>query len=635
MCGISGSWERVPNRSFSERLRAGLEKVRHRGPDDVGVFELELDGGARVGLGSMRLAILDLTPAGHMPMESADGRHVVSFNGEITNYIEIREELVALGCRFRSNTDTEVLLQAWAIWGQSSLERFEGMYAFVVLDKEKKTLTLVRDVFGIKPLFYAYEPGASLTFCSELPALLAMRVEKPHLSWQTAIDYLQWGTYDGSPNTFVEGVNQLMPAHFVTLDLTTGHLDEPRRYWWPSVDTDTSITIGEATETVRELFLQSVRRNLRSDVPVGVALSGGIDSSAIVSSIRHLEPNYPLQVFSFISPGFAESEHEWIDRVVEATRAQPYSVSSTGAGLLQDLDAMILAQGEPFGTTSIYAQYKVFQKVREQGVVVTLDGQGADEMFAGYMGYPGSRLHSLIETGKWGQARRFLEAWSEWPNRTRGHAVREATAQFVPQTLSRFMEAMRPGQSPIIDYVKLRERNIRVGAPRLPSERGVRGRRVKDQLRTQLLVRGLPALLRHGDRNSMHFSVESRVPFLDRTLVKYALSLPEHYLIGPDGTSKDIFRRAMRGIVPDVVLDRRDKIGFSTPQRTWLAELNSASSRTGEVAQGSEVGFMLSGAAGSSGLEFKSENELGLGAGSHWRLLNLRRWVSLLGIDAS
>lgn len=635
MCGIAGTWSRIPQRMLDEGLKNALRKIEHRGPDDVGVCDWNLDNGGRVSLGSTRLAILDLSPAGHMPMETVDGRYAITYNGEITNYVEVRKQLQALGHGFRSGSDTEVLLTAWTEWGHKCLERLEGMFAFAIVDRERRTLTLARDSFGVKPLFYAYEPGESLVFCSELPALLTMRAGKPQLCWQTAIDYLQWGSYDGASSTFITGVEKLLPANFITFDIESGTIVQAERYWWPSVDTDATISIGDAAETVRELFLQSVRNNLRSDVPVGVALSGGIDSSAIACSMRYLEPDIPIQSFSFVAPGFAESEHEWVDQVVRATGAQSHLVSTSGSELLQDLDEMILAQGEPFGSTSIYAQYKIFQKVREQGVVVMLEGQGADEMFAGYSGYPGYRLHSLIETGKWGQASSFLREWSTWPGRTADHAIRETIAQLIPMTASRFMDAVRPGSSPLIDYTKLRERGIRTGAPRLAQQPHTWGKRLKDQLRTHLMVRGLPALLRHGDRNSMHFSIESRVPFLDRSLVQYALTLPESFLVAPDGTSKDIFRRAMRGIVPDAVLDRRDKVGFSTPQQTWLTELYARSGSRAQATGDSEIGFLRTDVWKGAARDILSEDELALGAGSHWRLLNLRRWVELLGIDAS
>lgn len=633
MCGIAGGWERAGTTTFKTRLHDSLENLRHRGPDDVGTNAWHFGGDSVVSLGSTRLAVLDLSEAGHMPMVSEDGRFILTYNGEITNYLEIREELVAAGRSFRSRTDTEVLMQAWQHWGVDSLDRFEGMYAFALLDKAEATLTLTRDVFGIKPLYFAFEAGKSLYYGSEVPGLITLRPSRPHLNWQTAMDYLRWGAYDGSSETFVDGIEQVLPAHFVTLDLHAGTVSPQTRYWWPPVNTDHSITIDEATERVRTLFLGSVQRNLRSDVPVGVALSGGIDSSAIACSIRHLDPDYELRSFSFIYPGFEQSEEKWIDLVASAIGSHSHTVAPSSSDLGDDLDDMINAQGEPFRSTSIYAQYRVFRLAREHGVVVTLDGQGADEMFAGYSGYPAHRLHSLIETGHLIEASTFLGEWRKWPGRSAPATLVETAAQFLPRRAAVLLGGARARESPLVDYAKLAERGIRTGFPRVEADTQ-RGSRLKSHLRDELMVHGLGALLRHGDRNSMRFSVESRVPFLDRALVEYSLSLPEDFLLGRDGTTKKIFRGAMRGIVPDAVLDRRDKVGFATPEKAWLTEL-TASAASGTSGGEAGIGFLRDGSPERRLLSSAPEEALELGPGAHWRLLNLNRWVQLLNIDGS
>lgn len=275
MCGIAGAWERDPLQSLAGRLDASLSAIHHRGPDDSGRVTVPVAGASgSVALGSARLAILDLSPAGHMPMTSADERYTLAYNGEVTNYVEIRAELKALGRTFRSGGDTEVLLQGWEEWGEHVLTRLEGMFALAIFDARTQRLTLARDSFGVKPLYYSYD-GATLYFCSEIPGLLALRTERPRLDWQTASDFVVWGTYDDSTETFVEGVKQLMPAHSITLDVETARLEEPHRYWWPAISTDPEPSFDEAADRVRELFLRSVSHNLRSDVPVGVALSGG------------------------------------------------------------------------------------------------------------------------------------------------------------------------------------------------------------------------------------------------------------------------------------------------------------------------------------------------------------------------
>lgn len=625
MCGIAGSWARVGSPEDGRRLRAGLDAIRHRGPDDLGEFAWnDPASDVRVDLGLVRLAILDLSPAGHQPMTLAGDRFTISYNGEITNYIEIRDELIALGESFVSDGDTEVLLKAWARWGTATLDRLEGMFALAVLDSDRRTLTLARDPYGIKPLFYA-DLGDRIAFCSEMAGLLGNSIPHPKLDWQSAIDYLQWGVYDHSERTFIDGVKHLRPGHYIVLDTTTGKLDEPVRYWWPSVATTYSGRYDSAVDDVRSLFLDSVKRNLRSDVPLGIALSGGLDSSAITGAVRQLEPALPIQTFSFVAPGFARSEHEWVARVVDHIGATSHTVAASPGDLERDLDALIVSQGEPFGGTSIYAQYRVFQLARDNGITVTLDGQGGDELFAGYFGYPAQRMHSLIETGKWGAAARFASASRELPDWYRWIMPLEAMAQFAPLRMRH--RVRQPLASPLLDSSALRERGISVSYPAVGAE-PVRGARLKTHLRSTLGDYGLPMLLRHGDRNSMHFSIESRVPFLDRQLNELLLSMPEDWLVAPDGTTKRILRDASRGWVPDAVIDRRDKVGFETPEAEWQKKLADQPNDPDH-----QIGFLRTGRSDTLTGGF-SERELRWGRRSHWRLINLKRWIALLGIDA-
>lgn len=625
MCGIAGSWNSDDDPACASLLLSGLKALRHRGPDDAGTFAwVDSTAGARVDLGLARLAILDLSPLGHQPMTLADGSFTVSFNGEITNYVELRDELVALGVGFTSGSDTEVLLKAWAQWGAAVLPRLEGMFAFAMLDTKARVLTLARDAYGIKPLFYV-SSRHRFAFNSELPALVRTEIATPRLDLQAAVDYLQWGYYDQTERSFVEGVTQLPPGHSLVLDVTTGRVEAPRRFWTPAVRQAYQGSYESAVDGVRTLFVDSVRRNLRSDVPLGVALSGGIDSSAIVGAVRMIDRDAPVETFSYIAPGFAQSEHEWIALVAGALDVRSHTVEASPDDLLRDLDDLIVTQGEPFGSTSIYAQYRVFKLAREHGVVVTLDGQGGDETFAGYSGYPSYRLHSLLQTGRLLEAKRFTSAWAAMNAGSAREAAMGAFGRLGPRSWhGRIVTAPR---SPLIDSAYLKERGVDARYP-LRTTRTEFGRQVASELRAALTRHGLPSLLRHGDRNSMRFSIESRVPFLDKPLTSLALSLPEEWLIGPDGTTKRILRDALRGIVPDAVLARRDKIGFATPQADWIGRLAAA-----PLDDDHPIGFLLNpaGRTVSGGLPAA---HVGLGPGGLWRLINLRRWVALLGVDA-
>lgn len=575
MCGILGGLWFKNQAAPVERLQAAIKTLSVRGPDDNGL-EFYNVADANVALGHTRLSVIDLTAGGHQPMYSACGRYAMVYNGEVYNYRELRAELMQEGFSFHTESDTEVLLAAWQAWGKGGLHRLTGMFAFVVLDRQQGSLTCVRDAFGIKPLFYTQE-GSSFLFASELPAIKAMKQNKTELNMQRAYDYLVYGEYDTDTQTFFKDVLQLAPGYMFSICLTSGEMTEPERWWRPTIIENTKLSFSDATQLVREQFLQNIKLHLRSDVALGAALSGGIDSSAVVCAMRHVEPDAPIHTFSYIAKDSAVSEEVWVDKVNAYVGAKGHKVVVTGDDLANDLEDMIRTQGEPFGSTSIYAQYRVFKLARENGVTVTLDGQGADEMLAGYHGYVGQRLHSLIETGQIATAFSFLNRWSEWPGRSLGNAVKSGVSELTEGPIYSFLRKLK-GTDKVPSWINseyLLAEGIELQLPRLRPEEQVPGRRVCAELARSLTKRGLPALLRHGDRNSMRFSVESRVPFLTTDFVNLTLSLPESYLVSNFGESKHIFREAMRGIVPDEILDRRDKIGFQTPEANLIKSIAS------------------------------------------------------------
>lgn len=572
MCGIAGGWW-ARHTQAAASLPQALQAMHHRGPDDQGLDLLPM-GSATVGLAQARLSIIDLSAAGHQPMHSRDGGWAIIFNGEIYNYRELRAELQTLGYSFFSDSDTEVLLAAWAQWGQACLPRLAGMFAFAVLDRRAHRLTCVRDAFGIKPFFYA-NGAEGFRFASEIPALQALLPGKPQLNWQRAYDYLVHGDYDSGSDSFFAGVQHLLPGHWLSVDLATGQASIPQRWWAPRIEEQPGWHFADAVEQVREQFLKNIRLHLRSDVPLGAALSGGIDSSAVVCAMRHVEPDLPIHTFSFIATGSDVNEEHWVDRVNSHVGAMAHKVRVTPQELARDLDDMIRTQGEPFGSTSIYAQYRVFQLAREHGITVTLDGQGADEMLAGYNGFPGQRLRSLLETRKLSDAWQFWGLWAQWPGRSRMQGAKALMGQLARDNFYNTLRALNGGNSrpDWINGQALQQRKVLMRFPHHPAEPTEPGRRMMAELGQSVSTRGLLALLRHGDRNSMRFSIESRVPFLTVEMVDLLLSMPEEYLISPEGETKHVFRAAMRGIVPDDVLSRRDKIGFATPEKAWLLSI--------------------------------------------------------------
>lgn len=573
MCGILGAWLPTVRNADMPAFERALALIAHRGPNDSGL-ERQACRNGKVILGHTRLSIIDLSLGGHQPMNSRCGRYSLIFNGEIYNYRELRSALQERGHVFFSDSDTEVLLASWIEWGADCLARLTGMFAFVVHDRLAGTLTCVRDAFGIKPFLYTRE-GDRFLFASELPALLQLKHDKAKLDWQRAYDYLVHGDYDSNERSFIEDVLHLPPGHLLSLNLNTGVPANPQRWWTPKITERRDISFARAVEEVREQFVENIRLHLRSDVPVGAALSGGIDSSAVVCAMRYVMPDLPIHTFSFIAHGTDLSEESWVDSVNAHVDAVSHKVHVRPDELSTDLDDLIRTQGEPFGSTSIYAQYRVFKLAREKGITVTLDGQGADELLAGYSGYPGQRLRSLIEQGHFGRALSFLNGWASWPGRSRAEGIKRTVGEFTTGPLYHMLRRMN-GMDDLPNWIRsgpLDDRGIVRRYPLRPLLYDERGRRVIAKLADSLTRNGLPVLLRHGDRNSMRFSVESRVPFLTTSMADMLLTLPESYLISASGETKHIFRTAMRGIVPDAVLDRRDKIGFATPEQAWLMSM--------------------------------------------------------------
>jgi asparagine synthase (glutamine-hydrolysing) len=452
------------------------------------------------------------------------------------------------------------------------------MFAFAIFDRAEQTLTCVRDAFGIKPFFYTRDsPGDAWAFASELQALLALLSSPSALNLQRAHDYLAYGSYDDQPATFFEGIEQLPPGHWLQISLQTGHCSEPVRWWHPSISDCSDLTFPQAAQQLRERFLENIRLHLRSDVPLGAALSGGVDSSAVVCAMRHLEPRTPIHTFTFVAPGSPVDEEPWADLVNSHVKAISHKVHAGPADLAVDIDALISAQGEPFGSTSIYAQYRVFQAAREAGITVTLDGQGADELLAGYDGYPQARLRSLFDQQRYGAATSFLQAWQQWPGRGRRRALQALVLAFAhEQSAARLKQLRTELRDSWLNLRWLRDRGVKgipLNASPFVGSSDRHGRHLASSLRSALTSTGLAALLRHADRNSMHWSLESRVPFLTTDLAEFLLSMPEEYLLSNTGETKHLFRAAMLGIVPDQILDRRDKIGFATPELAWLQAL--------------------------------------------------------------
>ncbi|MDQ3665633.1 MAG: asparagine synthase (glutamine-hydrolyzing) [Acidobacteriota bacterium] len=588
MCGIVGVFNLDGGPVDVPLLVRATRVQRHRGPDDEGYLlantfdgsvvscggeetdprlslpdaEQFCDKNFNLAFGFRRLSIQDLSPAGHQPMSSADGRHWIVFNGEIYNYVELRSELSGYGHQFRTGTDTEIILAAYRQWGVDCLQRFNGMWAFAVWDSAARNLFVARDRFGEKPFHYVYVPGKVFAFASEIKSLWAAGVIERRIHEQTLEYYKCYEEVDVDEQTFYESVWRLPQAHYLLLD-GDGRF-EKRRYWDIDLrDQEEGRPDEWYSERFRRLFFESVEIRLRSDVPVGSSLSGGLDSSTVVTVMDRLLPRGTIQkTFSARFDDPAKDEGKWIEHVTAATRVEPHVVWPTGEKMFEEIGDVFWHQDEPFGSASIYAQWCVMRLAREHEVTVLLDGQGADEMLAGYHHFFGVVADDLLRGLN-------VPAYLKWTKSYRNLHGRPMAGvlgfgglikQSVPGSIKKPVKALlgrRTDGPPVKPFLPTYPREFsNVSA-------------LRKMLWWHTTRKGLAELLRYADRNSMAHSREVRLPFLDHHLVEFVFKLPDRLLLR-DGWTKWILRSAFRGIVPDAIGFRVDKLGYEPPQQRWL-----------------------------------------------------------------
>ncbi|MER7070629.1 asparagine synthase (glutamine-hydrolyzing) [Terrabacter sp. NPDC000476] len=559
MCGIAGYYGLEGDRGLLDRMGAAQH---HRGPDDHGTY---LDG--LVGLAHQRLSIID-REGGRQPMATPDGRFVLAYNGEVYNHRELRDELEAVSRTFTTRSDTEVVLQAFAEWGTEAFDRFNGMFAIAVWDAVTQTLTLARDHFGIKPLHLSRVGGddgsttvGAWLFSSEITPILVSGRHDRAPNERSVYRYLRHRVHDDGAETFFEGIERLLPGEMATLG-PRGL--ERRRYSTLHQDLESArrapTGVGpEHVAALRDGLRESIALRLSSDVPVGTSLSGGLDSSAIAVGIDRLLTADDVsavavgdrqQTFSAVFPGYRNDEERWVDDAVAACAGpvRSHRIRPTSVELLTDLTDFVRTQEEPVVSSGPYAQYRVMKEASRH-VTVMLDGQGADEMLAGYIPQTVTHLRSLLA-------------------RDPRDGIREAFATrdvLVAQVKSRLRTRLRGGGSV---GALLRPAFV---AAHAADGYAVEGATLRQRLVHDLFVASLPALLRYEDRNSMRFSVEGRVPFLDPDLVRTVFAMPDDAVIG-EGWNKRVLREAVQDVLPDPITRRRNKIGFTTPQNEWFHE---------------------------------------------------------------
>jgi asparagine synthase (glutamine-hydrolysing) len=508
-------------------------------------------------LGQRRLAILDLSPGGHEPMTADDGRCWLTFNGEIYNYLELRDELRGHGYSFRTECDAEVILQAYRAWGTACLDRFIGMFAFGLWDQENRRLFCARDRFGVKPFYYV-DQGGLFAFASEMKALRPFATLTPdmeHLAW-----FVHYGRVHQAPRTFFQDVHELPGGHYLLVE--DGKAQKPVRWW--DVDLDRARRTYHYDDIEGEflrLMRDSVALRMRSDVPVGTCLSGGLDSSTIVALASELLDGRRMHSFSAVYPVRGLDESRYVQLVSQRYNTISHQITPAPDDFFAQVERIIWHQDIPVATPTIYSQYCVM-KLAQPHVTVLLDGQGADELFAGYLSYAVLYLRDLMRRSPGRGVGEFVRfALSAYPRFFAAQNGRELTAKAL-----RFA---RYGRKPMSLLVSEMERAALRREAQTPEYALNSPDAVNNHLYQSLMRDSIPALLHYEDRNSMACSIEARVPFLDHRLAEFVLGVPSSEKI--HGAETKVFmRRALTGILPDAVVNRRDKLGYPTPFSQWL-----------------------------------------------------------------
>jgi asparagine synthase (glutamine-hydrolysing) len=589
MCGIAGACALQPVETWRSHVQRIVASQHRRGPDFSATEEIG-GCGASVVLGHNRLSIIDLSAVGNQPMWDFERRICVAFNGEIYNYVELREELLALGHRFVSHSDTEVILGAYKRWGAAAFGRFNGMFAFALVDVVSRRMFLVRDRFGVKPLYYVAQPDAVLFASTAAEMACCLRLS-PDLGY--AARGVRYGLYEHDDVAPFVGMKALAPGHWAEVSWDGGALNARTRAYYEfrvrvAERVDALASQGEAqlVGTLAELLEDAVRIRLRSDVPVAVSLSGGLDSSS-VAALAAAHPQGRLHGFTYGSPSDAASEGPLAAELARQAGIDVTYIWPTAEEVCQAYRDCLVAQAGPFPGGSILAQYLVFKAARAEGFKVLLGGQGGDEAFMGYRKFQLFHLRRCLAKRRYPQALAFAltllptllaERWrwaSSWQSR------------------SRYLKT-----TGLETVLCLPEAGLPIGySPSAP---------LRDRQLLDVALASLPTLLRYEDSNSMGNSIESRLPFLDYRMMEFGLALPDALKLR-GGHGKWIVRQAVAGRVPDSIRVARYKKGFNVQQDRWIEEGLGSSIRallrenrgrvSDYVATGSELDSVFSNAA--------------------------------------
>ena len=540
MCGIAGVFNLHSDKVIRiEDLKKMTDTISHRGPDDEGAWKNDSNN---IGLGHRRLSILDLTKKSSQPMHFGS-RYSIVFNGEIYNYLEIKESLIKKGVRFTTTSDTEVLLHSYILNKEKCLIEFDGMFSFAVWDNVEKTIFLARDRFGEKPLYYAVENGQFI-FSSEMKAIWSYRGFKA-LREDKMIKYVkshQITDQNDIYSTFYDNISEFPNGHYLTLK--KGDNINFKKYWELKINSYNSFegNLSDAINQFKKLLTTSVNRRMRSDVTLGSSLSGGLDSSTIVELINQQLEGNKQTTFSAKFPGFQRDESSFIDILCSKyDNIKSFSITPDEEELKNNFRELVHFQEEPFGSSSIYAQWCVMKLAKNNKIKVMLDGQGADEFLAGYLPYYKVYLNQLF----WSNEQKYKEELNSYNKLRRVEINHYKDSESIRMKLGRLRIKFMNKNSPINQI------------------------HLKQILSKDLTSIGLRSLLRYADRNAMAHSIETRLPFLYHELIEFVFTLPDSFLLN-NGWTKFILRKSMENDLPDKLVWRKDKVGFETPQEKWL-----------------------------------------------------------------
>lgn len=570
MCGIAGIVSPDSRNVSKQRLQKLTDALQHRGPDGEG-FWINID--ETVGFGHRRLSVIDLSANASQPMHF-NSRYTITYNGEIYNYVELKDALGKEGFLFKTESDTEVILAAYAFYGKECLQLFDGMFAFAIWDNKEKSLFCARDRFGEKPFYYTYSQTTNqLVFASEMKALWAAGIHKK-MDNEMLLNYLTLGWLQNPVNkqqTFFEDIVSLPPSHYLLFKLQQNNepFIELRSYW--DLDKETEITdssIDFVKSNFTSLFKTSIKRRLRSDVPLGTSLSGGLDSSSIVAVANIFLRNSGKQkTFSAVFPGFEKDETKYINQVSEHLQIENYKISPSADDFISGFEKLVYHQEEPFQSASIYAQYKVYELAKAKGVTVILDGQGADEIMAGYTKYYHWLWQEQIASRKWKEAKNEIQLAKQY-GQPINWGWRNYIAAFMPQLAANQLQKnsyKKQSKHPDLtaDFFASNHDKSNIYKPAVT--------KLNDILYFNTMQFGLEELLRFADRNSMANSTEVRLPFLNHDLVQFIFSVPSSFKIN-EGFTKHMLRFSMEAFLPESIVWRKDKVGYEPPQKQWMQQ---------------------------------------------------------------